>query len=84
CVMGMLFVAGNKVRWYGLLLGTMVMMAAMLVIKSPYRMHRITGFLHPWEIANGSGYQLVQALIGFGRGGGFGDGLGNGIQKHFF
>lgn len=44
CVMGMLFVAGNKVRWYGLLLGTMVMMSAMLVIISPYRMHRITGF----------------------------------------
>lgn len=84
CVMGMLFVAGNKVRWYGLLLGTMVMMAAMLVIISPYRMHRITGFLHPWENANGSGYQLVQALIGFGRGGWFGDGLGNGIQKQFF
>ncbi|AHH46890.1 cell division protein FtsW [Francisella tularensis subsp. holarctica PHIT-FT049] len=84
CVMGMLFVAGNKVRWYGLLLGTMVMMAAMLVIISPYRMHRITGFLHPWENANGSGYQLVQALIGFGRGGWFGDGFGNGIQKQFF
>nr|WP_232364387.1 putative lipid II flippase FtsW [Francisella tularensis] len=84
CVMGMLFVAGNKVRWYGLLLGTMVMMAAMLVIISPYRMHRITGFLHPWENANGSGYQLVQALISFGRGGWFGDGFGNGIQKQFF
>ncbi|ORM39119.1 cell division protein FtsW [Francisella endosymbiont of Ornithodoros moubata] len=84
CVMGMLFVSGNKVRWYGLLLGAMVMMAAMLVIISPYRMHRITGFLHPWENANDSGYQLVQALIGFGRGGWFGDGLGNGIQKQFF
>jgi cell division protein FtsW len=62
----------------------MVSMAAVLVIVSPYRMHRITGFLHPWENANGSGYQLVQALIGFGRGGWFGDGLGNGIQKQFF
>ena len=84
CVMGMLFVSGNKVRWYGLLLGAMVMMAAMLVIISTYRMHRITGFLHPWENAIGSGYQLVQALIGFGRGSWFGDGLGNGIQKQFF
>ncbi len=84
CVMGMLFISGNKVKWYGLLLGAMVSMAAILVIVSPYRMHRITGFLHPWENANGSGYQLVQALIGFGRGGWFGDGLGNGIQKQFF
>lgn len=84
CVMGMLFVSGNKVRWYGLLIGAMVIMATMLVIISPYRMHRITGFLHPWENANGSGYQLVQALIGFGRGGWFGDGLGNGVQKQFF
>lgn len=84
CVMGMLFVSGNKVRWYGLLLGAMVLMASLLVIISPYRMHRITGFLHPWENANGSGYQLVQALIGFGRGGWFGDGLGSGVQKQFF
>ncbi|QEO59374.1 putative lipid II flippase FtsW [Francisella marina] len=84
CVMGMLFVSGNKVRWYGLLIGAMLIMATMLVIVSPYRMHRITGFLHPWENANGSGYQLVQALIGFGRGGWFGDGLGNGVQKQFF
>ncbi|AJI55405.1 cell division protein FtsW [Francisella philomiragia] len=84
CVMGMLFVSGNKVRWYGLLIGAMLIMATMLVIISPYRMHRITGFLHPWENANGSGYQLVQALIGFGRGGWFGDGLGNGVQKQFF
>ncbi|QIV96410.1 cell division-specific peptidoglycan biosynthesis regulator FtsW [Allofrancisella inopinata] len=84
CVLGMLFVAGSKVRWYGLLLAAMVIMAAMLVIISPYRMHRITGFLDPWENANGSGYQLVQALIGFGRGSWFGDGLGNGVQKQFF
>jgi len=84
CVMGMLFVGGNKAQWYGLLLAAMVVMASILVIVSPYRMHRITGFLHPWENANGSGYQLVQALIGFGRGGWFGDGLGNGVQKQFF
>ncbi|MFC4891972.1 putative lipid II flippase FtsW [Pseudofrancisella aestuarii] len=84
CVMGMLFVSGNKVRWYGLLLGMMVMAAATLVVISPYRMHRITGFLHPWENANDSGYQLVQALIAFGRGEWFGDGLGNSIQKQFF
>ena len=84
CVMGMLFVGGNKAQWYGLLLAAMVAMASILVIVSPYRMHRITGFLHPWENANGSGYQLVQALIGFGRGGWFGDGLGNGVQKQFF
>lgn len=84
CVMGMLFVSGNKVRWYGLLLAMMIIAAATLVVISPYRMHRITGFLHPWENANDSGYQLVQALIAFGRGEWFGDGLGNSIQKQFF
>ena len=84
CVMGMLFMSGNKVRWYALLILAMGMAAATLVILSPYRMHRITGFLSPWKNANGSGYQLVQALISFGRGGWFGDGLGNSIQKQFF
>ncbi len=84
CVLGMLFMSGNKVKWYGLLLGMMVLAAASLVILSPYRMHRITGFLHPWENANDSGYQLVQALIAFGRGEWFGLGLGNSVQKQFF
>jgi cell division protein FtsW len=50
----------------------------------PYRRDRIIGFLNPWDDAQGSGFQSVQALIGLGSGGPFGVGLGEGVQKVFY
>jgi len=50
----------------------------------PYRRARILGFLNPWDDAQGSGFQSVQALIGLGSGGFFGVGLGEGVQKVFY
>jgi cell division protein FtsW len=47
-------------------------------------MHRLTSFVDPWANAFGSGYQLTQSLIAFGRGGWFGTGLGNSVQKLFY
>jgi len=37
---------------------------AVLVLASPYRMHRIFGYMDPWSDPFGSGYQLSHALIG--------------------
>src|SRR5207302_1829165 len=54
---------------------------ALAVWLEPYRRARIFSFLHPWHDAQGAGFQTVQALIGLGSGGVFGDGLGQGIQK---
>lgn len=80
-VMAMLFLAGVKFRYYiGLML--MVMGAlAVLAFSSPYRVARLTAFLDPWADQYNSGYQLTQSLIAFGRGGWFGSGLGESIQK---
>ena len=47
----------------------------------PYRRARVFSFLHPWHDAQGSGFQIVQAIIGLGSGGLVGEGLGQGIQK---
>ncbi|MGP1930897.1 MAG: FtsW/RodA/SpoVE family cell cycle protein, partial [Arsenophonus sp. ET-DL12-MAG3] len=52
-----------------------------LIYFEPYRLRRITSFINPWEDPFGSGYQLTQSLIAFGRGKLFGQGLGNSIQK---
>src|ERR671930_313603 len=52
-----------------------------LILLEPYRRARVFSFLHPWHDAQGAGFQTVQALIGLGSGGVFGDGLGQGIQK---
>src|SRR6266568_2578560 len=47
----------------------------------PYRRARVFSFLNPWHDAQGAGFQMVQAQIGLGSGGIFGDGLGQGVQK---
>jgi len=35
-------------------------------------MRRITSFLNPWDDPTGSGYQLMNSLLAFGKGGFFG------------
>jgi cell division protein FtsW len=47
----------------------------------PYRRARVFSFLDPWSDAEGSGFQIVQALIGIGSGGITGAGMGESVQK---
>jgi cell division protein FtsW len=47
----------------------------------PYRRARVFSFLDPWSDAQGAGFQIVQATIGFGSGGVTGVGLGEGVGK---
>lgn len=82
--LGMMFLAGARLRQFILLLFLVFGGLAILAITSPYRMLRLTTFLHPWANPFDSGYQLTQSLIAFGRGGIFGLGLGNSIQKLFY
>jgi len=82
--MGMLFLGGVAISQFAVLLALAATALVGLVIWSPYRLQRVTGFLDPWADVNNSGYQLAQALIAFGRGEWFGVGLGNGIQKQFY
>jgi len=80
-VMVMLFLAGVKLRYYAGLMFLMVVSLGVLAVSSPYRMARLTAFLNPWADQFNSGYQLTQSLIAFGRGGWFGTGLGESVQK---
>ena len=79
--MGILWVAGSKILYYGLSVAALGAAGVMLVVTQSYRMARITAFLDPWADQFGSGYQLTQSLMAFGRGGLLGQGLGNSIQK---
>ena len=81
---GVMFMVGIKVRWFLILIGLAVIASLLLVYLSPYRLARLTGFLHPWANQYGSGYQLTQSLIAFGRGGILGAGLGESVQKLFY
>lgn len=80
-VLSMLFLTGVKLRYYLGLGFIIVLFLAILAISSPYRLLRLTTFLNPWADQFNSGYQLTQSLIAFGRGGWFGVGLGEGVQK---
>ncbi|MFC5463892.1 FtsW/RodA/SpoVE family cell cycle protein [Lederbergia graminis] len=50
-------------------------------IVTDNNMARITGFLHPFELAQKEGYQLVNSYLAIGSGGLKGVGLGQSVQK---
>jgi cell division protein FtsW len=83
-LIGMLVVAGTPT---GTLVGAMTIAGALgtlAIWMEPYRRARFFAFLNPWHDAQGTGFQIVQAMIGMGSGGWFGVGLGQGIQKIFY
>ncbi|WCE31289.1 cell division protein FtsW [Vibrio sp. SCSIO 43137] len=77
----MLFIAGAKLWQFIALMMVGIAGVAVLILIEPYRMRRVTSFLDPWEDPFGSGYQLTQSLMAFGRGNWMGQGLGNSVQK---
>lgn len=82
--MGIMFLGGARMQQFILLIFGVIVAFIMAVIYSDYRSARVTSFLHPWEDPFGKSFQLVQALISFGRGEWTGVGLGSGVQKLFY
>jgi cell division protein FtsW len=80
----MLFLGGVGLFRFGLMVLLAVGAVFLLVQAQPYRMARLITFTDPWSDQFGSGYQLTQALIAFGRGQWLGVGLGNSVQKQFY
>jgi cell division protein FtsW len=83
CVMvsAVLLVAGTPLRTLGTGVAIAASIGLLAVWVEPYRRARVFSFLNPWHDAQGAGFQIVQAQIGLGSGGLFGDGLGQGVQK---
>jgi cell division protein FtsW len=83
---GLVLLAGARMLHLLLLAATATAGLVLLVLAQPYRLQRLEAFLDPWAegVQFGSGYQLTQALIAFGRGEWFGVGLGEGLQKLFY
>jgi cell division protein FtsW len=80
----MLLVAGTSARVLGAALAIAGAAGIFAIWLEPYRRARFFAFLHPWDDAQASGFQIVQAMIGMGSGGIFGVGLGQGVQKIFY
>lgn len=83
-VFGMLFLAGARLLYVLALVGTALAGLGVMVISAPYRLQRLTSYTDPWSDPFGSGFQLIQSLIAYGRGELLGVGLGNSIQKLFY
>jgi len=81
---GMLVVSGTPARVLAAALSIACALGTVAIWLEPYRRARFFAFLHPWHDAQGSGFQLVQAMISMGSGGFFGVGLGQSVGKIFY
>ena len=80
----LLFVAGLRWRWVGLLGGLAAFAGVLLVAFEPYRLRRFTSFLDPFADPGGAGYQVVQGWIALANGGIYGQGLAAGLAQRGF
>ena len=83
-VLGMFFLGGMRKRHISIVLVAAAALGAITIFAAEYRVKRLMTYLDPWGDPFGSGYQLTQAQIAFGRGGWFGEGLGQSMQKLFY
>ena len=77
----MLYLAGTPKIYLAILGLVGAVCFAGLLIVAPYRVQRLTTFLHPELDPQGVGYQINQAFLAVGSGVVFGLGLGHSRQK---
>jgi cell division protein FtsW len=82
--MGMMFMAGARLLSFVVLFSIVAVMGILLAYLEPYRWERVVSYRNPWADPEKTGFQLVQALISFGRGEWAGVGIGSGVQKLFY
>ena len=82
--LGMMFLGGVPLGRFFAWMGVASTALASLAVLSPYRLQRLMSFTDPWQDPYNTGFQLTQALIGFGRGDWLGVGLGGSVQKLFY
>ncbi|HOV61595.1 MAG TPA: FtsW/RodA/SpoVE family cell cycle protein [Candidatus Hydrogenedentes bacterium] len=77
----MLYFAGIPIIYIGAIGAAGGAALVPLIMFAAHRMERLRAFLDPWQDRTGSGWQLIQALYSFSKGGLLGSGLGSGTQK---
>jgi cell division protein FtsW len=82
--LAMFFDAGLSLRYLGWAVAAAVPAIYLLIVRVPYRYHRLMAFLHPGLDPQGGGFQLLQSLIAVGSGGLAGVGLMASRQKLFY
>ncbi|MDP1793807.1 MAG: putative lipid II flippase FtsW [Acidimicrobiales bacterium] len=83
-VISVLVLGGIPWNMLGMGLAGTVCLGSLVAVVEPYRLERLKSFADPWDSASGSGYQVVQSLVGLGSGGIRGLGLGASTAKWGF
>lgn len=81
-VCGMLYLGKTPKPYLMIMILAGVVAFAALIFIAPYRMNRLTVFLHPELDPQGVGYHVNQAYLAVGSGGFWGLGFGHSRQKH--
>ncbi|MBA3555024.1 MAG: FtsW/RodA/SpoVE family cell cycle protein [Gemmatimonadales bacterium] len=76
-----LFTSGAKIGHFILLGGVALLLVFHQIRDVQYRLARLVTFLNPGDAQTEAGFQIHQSLVGFGSGGVFGTGFGQGQQK---
>ena len=85
--MAVIFAGGAHLKQLGVLCIPFGIGALILILKTPYRLKRITTFMDPWNDGMnglGSGFQLIQSLYAIAHGSYTGVGFGHSIQKFLY
>ena len=80
----LMLISGLNLKKFFIYIFIAILAIIPLIIFQPYRLKRIISFLNPWDDPTGSGFQLIQSFLAFGKGGLFGLGLGSSVQKLFY
>ncbi len=78
------YLAGKDLHYLYALVPVSIAAAVGLIFIAPYRLARLTAFLHPEKDPMGVGYHINQILISLAEGGIFGRGFGASRQKYLF
>ncbi|MCL6092028.1 MAG: putative lipid II flippase FtsW [Actinobacteria bacterium] len=83
CAIGLavLFAAGLPLSWLGVAGALATLGGVGLALSAPYRMARLTSFLHPGADATTSGYQSLQGLMTLATGHLTGAGIGQSLAS---
>jgi cell division protein FtsW len=81
-LLGLLWMVGLPLRYFAGLLAAVAGAVSLLTLLEPWRVQRITTFLHPNLDPSGAGYHTMQGLYALSSGGFFGVGLGQGTSKY--
>jgi cell division protein FtsW len=80
-VVGLLWVVGTPLRLFGVFFAGLVGILTWVAMVAPYRLLRITAWLHPEDYETAAAWQAIQGKIAVAQGGWFGLGLGASRQK---